>query len=70
LAGELQIRTREVIDNIKELEEQGKISGVMDDRGKYIYITPEEQVLFSLPLYPSILSLSFPPLLLSFSPSS
>ncbi len=30
------------MDRIKALEQSGVISGVIDDRGKFIYISPEE----------------------------
>jgi len=31
-----------VIDRLKELETQERISGVIDERGKFIFISPEE----------------------------
>jgi len=31
-----------VIDRLKELETQEGISGVIDERGKFIFISPEE----------------------------
>ncbi|KAN0009030.1 hypothetical protein ACTFIU_008920 [Dictyostelium citrinum] len=42
IAIEFNIKTNEVIDRIKTLDKQGLISGVIDDRGKFIYITKEE----------------------------
>ena len=33
---------QDVIDRVKDLQEEGRLSGVMDDRGKFIYITEEE----------------------------
>jgi DDRGK domain-containing protein 1 len=42
LAAEFKMRTAEVIEKIKLLEDQDRITGVMDDRGKYIYISREE----------------------------
>ena len=33
---------QDVIDRIKELQENDQLSGVMDDRGKFIYITQDE----------------------------
>ncbi|KAH7442838.1 hypothetical protein KP509_02G004200 [Ceratopteris richardii] len=42
LAAEFHIRTQDVIDRIITLEEAGRLSGVMDDRGKFIYISLEE----------------------------
>jgi len=34
--------TQEVIDRIKALEITKEINGIIDERGKYIYITPKE----------------------------
>lgn len=42
LAAEFNLRTQECINRVMELEQMGRISGVMDDRGKFIYISPEE----------------------------
>ncbi|KAK5575674.1 hypothetical protein RB653_006807 [Dictyostelium firmibasis] len=42
IAIEFNIKTNDVIDRIKTLDKQGLISGVIDDRGKFIYITKEE----------------------------
>ncbi|KAN0042880.1 hypothetical protein ACTA71_010511 [Dictyostelium dimigraforme] len=42
IAIEFNIKTNDVIDRIKILDKQGLISGVIDDRGKFIYITKEE----------------------------
>ncbi|XP_021742834.1 DDRGK domain-containing protein 1-like isoform X1 [Chenopodium quinoa] len=42
LAAEFRLRTQECINRITALENMGKLSGVMDDRGKYIYISLEE----------------------------
>eukprot|EP00249_Psilotum_nudum_P008577 c21376_g1_i1 orf=246-1148(-) len=42
LAAEFRLRTQDVIDRIYSLEQIGRLSGVMDDRGKYIYISLEE----------------------------
>lgn len=33
---------QDVIDRIRELQQSGRLSGVLDDRGKFIYITQEE----------------------------
>ena len=33
---------QDVIDRIRDLQEAGRLSGVLDDRGKYIYITQDE----------------------------
>ncbi|KAK2639541.1 hypothetical protein Ddye_027336 [Dipteronia dyeriana] len=42
LAAEFKLRTQECINRISSLESIGRLSGVMDDRGKYIYISLEE----------------------------
>jgi hypothetical protein len=42
VAAEFQLSTKEAIDRIQRLEEQGKLNGVTDDRGKYIFITKQE----------------------------
>ncbi|XP_062077792.1 DDRGK domain-containing protein 1 [Humulus lupulus] len=42
LAAEFRLRTQECINRIASLESIGRLSGIMDDRGKYIYISQEE----------------------------
>lgn len=42
LAAEFRIRTSVAVDNLKELERKGRISGIFDDRGRFIYVTVEE----------------------------
>lgn len=42
LAREFNLKTQATIDRIKELRANGMISGVIDDRGKFIYISEEE----------------------------
>ncbi|MFS7984747.1 putative DDRGK domain containing protein [Helianthus anomalus] len=42
LAAEFKLRTQDCINRITSLEDTGRLSGVMDDRGKYIYISHEE----------------------------
>ncbi|KAG9153561.1 hypothetical protein Leryth_008501 [Lithospermum erythrorhizon] len=42
LAAEFKLRTQECINRITSLENMGRLSGVMDDRGKYIYISMDE----------------------------
>eukprot|EP00798_Chlamydomonas_sp_ICE-L_P027723 gene27723-7369_t len=42
LAIEFKIRTTDVIDRIQGLEAMGRLTGVMDERGKYIYISEDE----------------------------
>ncbi len=46
VAAEFSMATASVIDRIKALEQDGRLSGIMDDRGKYIYISPEEFKVF------------------------
>jgi len=36
------LQTQEVIDELKKAEDEGRLTGVIDERGKYIYISPEE----------------------------
>eukprot|EP01132_Coremiostelium_polycephalum_P011252 gene11252-13786_t len=42
IAMEFNLKTNDVIERIKTLDKDGLISGVIDDRGKFIYITKEE----------------------------
>lgn len=42
LAAEFKLRTQDCINRIFALEKMGRLYGVMDDRGKYIYISLEE----------------------------
>lgn len=42
LAAEFQIRTAAAIDRLQHLEKLDRVSGIFDDRGKYIYVTKEE----------------------------
>lgn len=42
LAYEFKLKTQEVIDRINRVQEMGLLTGVMDDRGKFIYITEDE----------------------------
>jgi len=42
LAREFSLKTQATIDRIRDLRASGMISGVMDDRGKFIYIKEEE----------------------------
>jgi DDRGK domain-containing protein 1 len=41
LATKFGLKTQDVIMRLKNLEEMGQITGVMDDRGKYIYISED-----------------------------
>ncbi|XP_055640024.1 DDRGK domain-containing protein 1 [Toxorhynchites rutilus septentrionalis] len=42
LAVQFRLKTQAVIDRIVELQKDGQLSGVIDDRGKFIYISEEE----------------------------
>lgn len=42
LAAHFKIKTQDAVDRVKDLQESGQLTGVMDDRGKFIYITVEE----------------------------
>eukprot|EP00296_Roombia_truncata_P003297 JP439479.1.p1 GENE.JP439479.1~~JP439479.1.p1 ORF type:complete len:122 (+),score=22.99 JP439479.1:1-366(+) len=42
LASAFKLRTADVVNRVKGLEQMGHITGVIDDRGKFIYISVEE----------------------------
>merc|ERR1712150_59407 len=42
LAAEFRMRTSNAINRLQELEKLGRLSGIFDDRGKFVYITTEE----------------------------
>lgn len=42
LAAEFRLKTQDIIDKLKDLEKKDRITGVFDDRGKYIYISLDE----------------------------
>ncbi len=42
LASKFNLKTQDVITKINQLEQEGKLTGVIDDRGKFIFITPQE----------------------------
>jgi Mn-dependent DtxR family transcriptional regulator len=42
VAAEFNMKTIDVIDMIDRLDKDGKMSGLVDDRGKYISVTREE----------------------------
>lgn len=44
LGANFKLTTKDVIKRIKSLEEQDLITGVIDDRGKYIYINKKELI--------------------------
>ena len=42
LCAEFRLSTKDVVDRIQKLLDTKKLSGIIDDRGKFIYITDEE----------------------------
>ncbi|KRZ79882.1 PI-PLC X domain-containing protein 3 [Trichinella papuae] len=42
LAGQFHMRTTDVIDRLKSLLADGMLTGVIDDRGKFIFVTEDE----------------------------
>ncbi|XP_051822323.1 DDRGK domain-containing protein 1 isoform X1 [Antechinus flavipes] len=42
LASHVGLRTQDAINRVQDLLADGTLTGVIDDRGKFIYITPEE----------------------------
>lgn len=42
LALHFKLKTQAVIDRIKDLQNDDILTGVIDDRGKFIYVSPEE----------------------------
>jgi len=42
LCAEFKLTTKDVIDRIQKLLDTKKLSGIIDDRGKFIYITDDE----------------------------
>lgn len=42
IAAHFKLKTQSVIDRIQELQKNGSLTGVVDDRGKFIYISQEE----------------------------
>ncbi|XP_053693579.1 DDRGK domain-containing protein 1 [Sabethes cyaneus] len=42
LAVRFKLKTQSAIDRITELQKDGRLSGVIDDRGKFIYISEDE----------------------------
>ena len=42
LAANFKLKTQAAIDRIIELQKDNRLSGVIDDRGKFIYISEEE----------------------------
>jgi DDRGK domain-containing protein 1 len=42
LGDKFMLKTQDCIDRIVKLEKEGVLTGIMDDRGKFIYITNDE----------------------------
>lgn len=42
LAAHFKLKTQAVIDRITDLQTSGELTGVIDDRGKFIYISQKE----------------------------
>ena len=42
LAAHFKMKTSETIDRVTQLQEDGLLSGVIDDRGKFIFISEQE----------------------------
>lgn len=42
LAAQFKLKTQAAIDRIKDLQKDNRLSGVIDDRGKFIYISEDE----------------------------
>ena len=42
LSHKFKLSTKELVDKIKELENKGQISGIFDERGKYLVIEDSE----------------------------
>ncbi len=44
LAAEFKLKTQDIINRISMVQEMGLLTGLMDDRGKFIYISEEELI--------------------------
>jgi len=42
LSGQFKIQPNEIVEKLNYLESQGRMCGIIDDRGKYIYLTEKE----------------------------
>ncbi len=42
IASRWDMRTAEVVEIVARLEEEGRIQGLIDDRGLYMYVEPSE----------------------------
>lgn len=39
MSNEFRMQTKDIVDKIKQMEAEGQINGVFDERGKYINVT-------------------------------
>merc|ERR1711983_435489 len=44
LAAQFHLKTQEAIDRVTQLQEDGLLTGVIDDRGKFIFISQQGRV--------------------------
>jgi DNA-binding MarR family transcriptional regulator len=44
MALQFNVRPQDVVDKLSELEKEERITGIIDERGKFIYITPQEML--------------------------
>jgi DDRGK domain-containing protein 1 len=42
LAAQFKMSTQDVVDRFRQLDDSGLLTGILDDRGKFIVISPEE----------------------------
>jgi len=42
LAAHFKMKTQEAIDRVTQMQEDGLLTGVIDDRGKFIYVSQTE----------------------------
>jgi hypothetical protein len=42
LSGQFKLNANDIVERLKVLESQGRICGIIDDRGKYIYMNEKE----------------------------
>ena len=47
LSGEFKISSSDLVERLQQFEKQGRICGIIDDRGKYIYLTEKELTVYS-----------------------
>ena len=57
LSGQFKIHPNEIVEKLNYLESQNRICGIVDDRGKFIYLTEKELSVNLFKLVVSILNL-------------